>query len=66
MERLLRDANHIYSPAGTSDIQRLRPAEVALGTHQDQWSARLADKLRASSVTLVAGEPANLPIGAPA
>ncbi|TQM79781.1 alkylation response protein AidB-like acyl-CoA dehydrogenase [Saccharothrix saharensis] len=71
VERLLRDANHIYSPAGTSDIQRLRLAEVALGTYQDQWSARLADKLRASSValdrvTLVAGEPANLPLGEPA
>ncbi|MEU4742941.1 acyl-CoA dehydrogenase family protein [Actinosynnema sp. NPDC023658] len=71
IERLLRDANHIYSPAGTSDIQRLRLAEVALGTYRDQWSARLSEKLRASSVgldrvTLVAGEPANLSIGAPA
>lgn len=46
IERYLRDANHIYAPAGTSDVQRLRLAEVALGTYQDQWSARFAEKLR--------------------
>jgi alkylation response protein AidB-like acyl-CoA dehydrogenase len=46
IERFLRDANHIYAPAGTSDIQRLRLAEVALGTYREQWSARFAEKLR--------------------
>jgi alkylation response protein AidB-like acyl-CoA dehydrogenase len=55
IERLLRDANHIYSPAGTSDIQRLRLAEVALGTYRDQWSARFSDQLRASSGQLNRG-----------
>ncbi len=44
--RLLRDAHHIYAPAGTSDIQRLRLAEVALGTYPEPWSGRLADRLR--------------------
>ena len=31
VERYLRDAFHIYAPAGTSDVQRLRLAEAALG-----------------------------------
>lgn len=52
IERLFRDANHIYAPAGTSDVQRLRLAEVALGTYREQWSERLADQLRSSSVLL--------------
>lgn len=48
IERFLRDANHIYAPAGTSDVQRLRLAEVALGTYREQWSARFAEQLRVS------------------
>jgi alkylation response protein AidB-like acyl-CoA dehydrogenase len=46
IERFFRDANHIYAPAGTSDVQRLRLAEVALGTYREQWSARFAEQLR--------------------
>jgi acyl-CoA dehydrogenase len=46
IERFLRDANHIYAPAGTSDVQRLRLAEIALGTYREQWSARFAEQLR--------------------
>ncbi|MET7605877.1 acyl-CoA dehydrogenase family protein [Streptomyces avermitilis] len=46
MERYLRDALHIYAPAGTSDIQLLRLGEVALGTDKGEWSERLADVLR--------------------
>ena len=42
IERLLRDAYHIYSPAGTGAIQLQRLAEVALGTSRSQWSERLA------------------------
>ena len=49
IERYFRDANHIYAPAGTSDVQRIRLAEVALGTYREQWSARFAEQLRASS-----------------
>ncbi|WP_329792512.1 acyl-CoA dehydrogenase family protein [Lentzea sp. DG1S-22] len=52
IERLFRDANHIYAPAGTSDVQRLRLAEVALGTYRDQWSARFADQLRSSGTSV--------------
>jgi acyl-CoA dehydrogenase len=52
IERFLRDANHIYAPAGTSDVQRLRLAEVALGTYREQWSARFADQLRSSGPLL--------------
>lgn len=39
IERYLRDAQHIYAPAGTSDIQRLRLGQVAVGTYGRQWSA---------------------------
>ncbi|WP_434598495.1 acyl-CoA dehydrogenase family protein [Streptomyces sp. A5-4] len=40
--RYLRDAHHIFAPAGTSDIQLLRLAEVALGQSKGQWSHRLS------------------------
>lgn len=45
MERYLRDAQHIYAPAGTSDIQLLRLAQVALGQSKGQWSQRLSTVL---------------------
>ncbi|WP_055586864.1 acyl-CoA dehydrogenase family protein [Streptacidiphilus griseoplanus] len=41
LERLVRDAFHIYAPAGTGDIQLHRLAEEALGTSRGQWSQRL-------------------------
>ncbi|HEU5126553.1 MAG TPA: acyl-CoA dehydrogenase family protein [Glycomyces sp.] len=41
VERYLRDAFHIFAPAGTSDIQRLRLAEEALGRTRGQWSERI-------------------------
>ncbi len=47
IERYLRDAYHIYAPAGTSDVQRLRLSEYAAGTNRDQWSVVLADRVRA-------------------
>ncbi|MEJ8639909.1 acyl-CoA dehydrogenase family protein [Streptomyces sp. MS2.AVA.5] len=40
--RYLRDAHHIFAPAGTSDVQLLRLAEVALGQSKGQWSQRLS------------------------
>jgi alkylation response protein AidB-like acyl-CoA dehydrogenase len=46
IERYLRDAQHIYAPAGTSDVQLLRLGELALGTSKGQWSERLADLVR--------------------
>ncbi|MGC5264041.1 acyl-CoA dehydrogenase family protein [Streptomyces cyaneofuscatus] len=42
LERLLRDAFHVFAPAGTSDIQLLRLAETALGLDKGQWSERVA------------------------
>ena len=42
IERYLRDAHHIFAPAGTSDIQLLRLGETALGTSKGQWSQRFA------------------------
>ncbi|MFI0219101.1 acyl-CoA dehydrogenase family protein [Streptomyces lydicus] len=48
--RYLRDAHHIFAPAGTSDIQLLRLAEVALGQSMGQWSRRL-------SAVLTPGQP---------
>jgi acyl-CoA dehydrogenase len=44
VERYLRDAMHLFPPAGTSDIQRLRLGKVATGTYGPQWSSRLADR----------------------
>jgi len=43
--RFQRDAWHIAPPAGTSAVQRLRLAEVALGEDNGsvQWSVRFAD-----------------------
>lgn len=46
IERYLRDALHLVAPAGTSDIQLLRLAEVALGEAKGQWSQQLSDTLR--------------------
>ncbi|ATW52989.1 acyl-CoA dehydrogenase family protein [Streptomyces peucetius] len=46
IERYLRDAHHMFAPAGTSDVQLLRLAEVALGTDKGQWSQRLSDEVR--------------------
>jgi alkylation response protein AidB-like acyl-CoA dehydrogenase len=42
IERYLRDAHHIFAPAGTSDVQLLRLGEIALGTSKGQWSELLA------------------------
>lgn len=58
VERLLRDAHHIYAPAGTSDVQRLRLSEVALGTYAEPWSVRLADRLRVGGATVCGGAKA--------
>ncbi|MHC0431436.1 acyl-CoA dehydrogenase family protein [Streptomyces sp. O3] len=46
VERYLRDAHHIFAPAGTSDVQLLRLAEDALGRAKGSWSQRLADLVR--------------------
>lgn len=56
VERYLRDAEHIYAPAGTSDIQLLRLAEHALGTAKGQWSERLADVVRTDPTDLMEEE----------
>lgn len=48
VERFYRDAPHIYAPAGTADVQRLRLSEVALGTYRGNWSTRLVEQLRES------------------
>jgi alkylation response protein AidB-like acyl-CoA dehydrogenase len=42
IERYLRDAHHIFAPAGTSDVQLLRLGDFALGTDKGQWSERIA------------------------
>ncbi|GGZ63033.1 acyl-CoA dehydrogenase [Streptomyces inusitatus] len=46
IERYLRDALHMFAPAGTSDVQLLRLAEVALDTVKGQWSQRLSETVR--------------------
>lgn len=43
IERYLRDVLHTFPAAGTSDVQRLRLAQIALGDYEGDWSARLAE-----------------------
>ena len=52
LERYLRDAFHIFAPAGTSDIQLLRLGETALGTAKGSWSQRFADISAASEAEI--------------
>lgn len=49
IERYLRDAHHIFAPAGTSDVQLIRLGEIALNQSKSQWSHQLADKIRKPS-----------------
>ncbi|WP_405908735.1 acyl-CoA dehydrogenase family protein [Streptomyces sp. NBC_00828] len=42
VQRLFRDIQHTYSPAGTGEFQRIHLANTALGTGQIDWSERLA------------------------
>jgi acyl-CoA dehydrogenase len=44
IERYLRDVIHTFPAAGTSDVQRLRLAEVALGSYGGAWSSRLGTR----------------------
>jgi acyl-CoA dehydrogenase len=52
VERYLRDAFHIFAPAGTSDIQLLRLGEAALGTSKGSWSRRFAEISSASAAEI--------------
>jgi alkylation response protein AidB-like acyl-CoA dehydrogenase len=52
VERYLRDAFHIFAPAGTSDIQLLRLGEAALGTSKGSWSQRFAEISAASAAEI--------------
>ena len=53
IERYLRDVIHTFPAAGTSDVQRLRLAQVALGGYAGSWSERLGglEQPRAGSAT---------------
>ncbi|WP_105968420.1 acyl-CoA dehydrogenase family protein [Streptomyces geranii] len=42
VQRVFRDCQHTYSPAGTGEFQRIHLANTALGTPSIQWSERLA------------------------
>ncbi|MBO1329910.1 acyl-CoA dehydrogenase family protein [Streptomyces sp. VRA16 Mangrove soil] len=53
LERMYRDAAHIYAPAGTSDVQWHRLAQVAVGSARgEQWSVRLAAALRQTAAAV--------------
>ena len=60
IERYLRDAYHIFAPAGTSDVQLLRLGEVALGLSKGQWSERLSERVR-TPATDTAARPVRTP-----
>ncbi|MEV4333610.1 acyl-CoA dehydrogenase family protein [Streptomyces sp. NPDC049597] len=55
IERYVRDAFHIFAPAGTSDIQLLRLGEVALGLDKGQWSARVTATTNPDDTLATAG-----------
>jgi alkylation response protein AidB-like acyl-CoA dehydrogenase len=42
LQRLWRDIQHTYPPAGTGEVQRIRLADAALNEDRPQWSERLA------------------------
>jgi alkylation response protein AidB-like acyl-CoA dehydrogenase len=42
LQRLWRDIQHTYPPAGTGEVQRIRLADAAFGEDHIQWSERLA------------------------
>ncbi|MGW7069452.1 acyl-CoA dehydrogenase family protein [Streptomyces sp. NPDC054855] len=42
LQRLWRDIQHTYPPAGTGEVQRIRLADAALNEDHIQWSERLA------------------------
>ncbi|MET9761867.1 acyl-CoA dehydrogenase family protein [Streptomyces sp. NPDC006372] len=42
LQRLWRDIQHTYPPAGTGEVQRIRLADAALSEDRIQWSERLA------------------------
>ncbi|MFF7756255.1 acyl-CoA dehydrogenase [Streptomyces sp. NPDC007971] len=44
LQRLWRDIQHTYPPAGTGEVQRIRLADAALDEDHIQWSERLAAK----------------------
>ena len=54
VERYLRDVIHTFPAAGTSDVQRLRLAEVALGEYRGDWSSRLGASEGACATPLAA------------
>lgn len=47
IERYTRDAFCILAPAGTSDVQRKRLAEIAMGRSMEPWSLQFANKVAA-------------------
>ncbi|MFH9474395.1 acyl-CoA dehydrogenase family protein [Streptomyces globisporus] len=47
LQRLWRDIQHTYPPAGTGEVQRIRLADAAFGENHIQWSERLADATQA-------------------
>ncbi|GHH22149.1 acyl-CoA dehydrogenase family protein [Streptomyces lanatus] len=42
LQRLFRDIQHTYAPAGTGEFQRIHLAKTALGESGIEWSERLA------------------------
>lgn len=42
LQRLFRDIQHTYPPAGTGEFQRIHLAKTALGAGSIEWSERLA------------------------
>jgi alkylation response protein AidB-like acyl-CoA dehydrogenase len=61
IERYLRDAFHIFAPAGTSDVQLLRLGETAMGTAKGQWSERFGAESAAAAEAIRVPEARETP-----
>ena len=59
IERYLRDVLHTFPAAGTSDVQRLRLAEVAFGAPHEPWSSRLRELVRLEAPVPASTEPSS-------
>ncbi|ROQ70254.1 alkylation response protein AidB-like acyl-CoA dehydrogenase [Streptomyces sp. 840.1] len=56
LQRLWRDIQHTYPPAGTGEVQRIRLADAAFGEDPIQWSERLAAEVASAAPDLTAAD----------
>ncbi|MFE1441154.1 acyl-CoA dehydrogenase family protein [Streptomyces sp. NPDC058739] len=66
LQRLWRDIQHTYPPAGTGEVQRIRLADSALGEAAVEWSHQFSDmSVARESLSRQLGSPASHPYESP-